>query len=417
MIRIEKTKKRVFTRRGVVWLGQTCNQRCYFCYFISRIEDHSHPLHAFMSLDKAKEIMNRLRYFYGNRSVDIQGGEPTIFKEILPLVSHCREIGLSPTLITNGLVLARPGVAQEYHDAGIRDFLVSLHGYGEVHDEVVGVPGAFEKISKALENIREAEIPIRINSTMSKPVIPVLTKVAEKAIEVGALAVNYIAFNPFVDQHTGRRRNDTVARYSEIVPQLTESIDMLEEAGVEVNVRYLPLCLAEERHRKNFYNYQQLPFDLHEWDYQSWMWSMMTPQMMKEGGLNPLFRLGTGLRTLNRADHMRLRDQGEAHTFKTGIKYAAQRTVARIQQAVNKEKVYREEAKDRAVIDCNYTRGPACAACHLRYICDGFHGDYAEFFGMDEARPVTDVPVTEDPRVFIREQEKHVLAEDCDWAL
>ncbi|NLN93553.1 MAG: radical SAM protein [Candidatus Hydrogenedens sp.] len=417
MIRIEKTKKRVFTRRGVVWLGQTCNQRCYFCYFISRIEDHSHPLHAFMSLDKAKEIMNRLRYFYGNRSVDIQGGEPTIFKEILPLVSHCREIGLSPTLITNGLVLARPGVAQEYHDAGIRDFLVSLHGYGEVHDEVVGVPGAFEKISKALENIREAEIPIRINSTMSKPVIPVLTKVAEKAIEVGALAVNYIAFNPFVDQHTGRRRNDTVARYSEIVPQLTESIDMLEEAGVEVNVRYLPLCLAEERHRKNFYNYQQLPFDLHEWDYQSWMWSMMTPQMMKEGGLNPLFRLGTGARTLYRADHLYLRDNAEAHPFKTGIKYAAQRTVARIQQAVNKEKVYREEAKDRAVIDCNYTRGPACAACHLRYICDGFHGDYAEFFGMDEARPVTDVPVTEDPRVFIREQEKHVLAEDCDWAL
>lgn len=417
MIRIEKTKKRVFTRRGVVWLGQTCNQRCYFCYFISRIEDHCHPLHAFMDLDKAKEIMNTLRYFYGNEAVDIQGGEPTIFKDILPLISHCRDIGLYPTLITNGLMLAKPGVAEEYRDAGIRDFLVSLHGYGEQHDEVVGVPGAFEKISKALENIRGAGIPIRINSTMSKPVIPVLTKVAEKAIESGALAVNYIAFNPFEDQHTGRRRHDTVATYSEIMPQLTRAIDMLEEAGVEVNVRYLPMCLAEARHRKNFFNYQQLSFDLHEWDYQSWMWSMMMPQMMKEGGLNPPFRLGTGARRLYKADPLYLRDNAEAHPVKTGLKYAAQRGLARIQQAVNKEKVYREEAKVRAVVDCNYTQGPACAGCHLRHICDGFHGDYVEFFGMDEAKPVTDVPVAEDPRVFIKEQEKHVLAEDCDWAL
>lgn len=141
------------------------------------------------------------------------------------------------------------------------------------------------------------------------------------------------------------------------------------------------------------------------------------PQMMKEGGLNPPFRLGTGARRLYKADPLYLRDNAEAHPVKTGLKYAAQRGLARIQQAVNKEKVYREEAKVRAVVDCNYTQGPACAGCHLRHICDGFHGDYVEFFGMDEAKPVTDVPVAEDPRVFIKEQEKHVLAEDCDWAL
>ena len=77
---VKKTTRRVLTRRGVVWLGQTCNQRCYFCYFINRIEDHKHPEHAFMSLDKARRIMDTLRHFYGNRSVDIQGGEPTVHR-------------------------------------------------------------------------------------------------------------------------------------------------------------------------------------------------------------------------------------------------------------------------------------------------------------------------------------------------
>ena len=32
-----------------------------------------------------------------------------------------------------------------------------------------------------------------------------------------------------------------------------------------------------------------------------------------------------------------------------------------------------------------YTKGEACTQCSLRGICDGFHKDYAEIFGFDEA--------------------------------
>ncbi|MCK5861405.1 MAG: radical SAM protein, partial [Candidatus Hydrogenedentes bacterium] len=284
-----KTNNRILTKRGVIWLGQTCNQRCYFCYFINRIEDHKHPEHAFMSLEKSCHIADTLRNFYGNTAVDIQGGEPTVHKDILALITHCRDIGLYPTLITNGLLLAKPGSIARYRDAGLRDFLVSLHGIGDTHDEVVGVKGAYNKITAALKQMQAEKFPFRINCTMSKPVVPVIKEIAEKAIEYGALAMNYIAFNPFNDQVTGHRRTDTVAKYSEIMPGLTAAMDLLEEAGIEVNVRYMPLCLAEKRHRKNFYNYQQLSYDLHEWDYQSWLWTMMPTQMMKEGNATPPF--------------------------------------------------------------------------------------------------------------------------------
>ncbi|MFW6307711.1 MAG: hypothetical protein ACOC08_03620 [Campylobacterales bacterium] len=72
------TKDRSITKRGVLWLGQTCNLKCFFCYFIDKIADKEHPEHAFMTLEKAKKICHTLRYVYGNRAIDIQGGEPTI---------------------------------------------------------------------------------------------------------------------------------------------------------------------------------------------------------------------------------------------------------------------------------------------------------------------------------------------------
>ena len=59
-----------------------------------------------MSIEKLKKMCHTLRYYYGNTSVDIQGGEPTIYPDILELIRYCKEIGLHPTLITNGWALA-----------------------------------------------------------------------------------------------------------------------------------------------------------------------------------------------------------------------------------------------------------------------------------------------------------------------
>jgi len=414
----KKTKKRTLNRRGVMWLGQTCNARCYFCYFINSIEDHKHPEHPFMSLEKAKLICSTLRYFYGNTAIDIQGGEPTIFKGIFELIRYCRDIGLYPTLITNGLMLGKPGMLEKFRDAGIRDFLVSLHGVGEVHDEVVGVKGGYQKITAAIERMRELAIPFRFNCTMSEPVVKILPEVAQKAIAYGALAVNFIAFNPFGDQQTGTRTARNVARYSDIKAQLTKAMDMLEEAGIEVNVRYLPLCMAEPRHRKNFYNYKQLSYDHHEWDYASWLWTMMQTQMMRDGGTTPPFHIGYRSHELYKRDPHALVTLCAAQPFKMGLKFRAQRLLARLRQLRRgKPAIYAEEAEQRARDDCAYKYHEACQQCHARHICDGFHGDYAGFFGTDEAAPIADMPTTNDPLHFIKDQEKLVEPEDEHWAL
>ena len=241
------TRKRTITRRGVLWLGQTCNLRCHFCYFLDRIENTAHPEHAFMSLEKSKQICSTLVEHYGNNAIDIQGGEPTLYKDIYSLVRHCREIGLMPTLITNAIPLFKRENVHKLKEAGIRDFLVSIQGIGDTYDKIVGVVGSFVKQMQGLDNIIEEGIPFRINCVLSKPVLPQLGEVADLAIAKGARVVNFLAFNPFEDQQlSGKRSTVNVPRYSEVSLVLDEAIDKLEAAGVEVNVRYFPICMVAQ---------------------------------------------------------------------------------------------------------------------------------------------------------------------------
>jgi sulfatase maturation enzyme AslB (radical SAM superfamily) len=56
-----QTRDKLLTRRAVLWLGQTCNIRCHFCYFLDRIEQKDHPEHPFMDLEKAKTICHGIK--------------------------------------------------------------------------------------------------------------------------------------------------------------------------------------------------------------------------------------------------------------------------------------------------------------------------------------------------------------------
>ena len=392
-----KTTRRVRTRRGVLWLGQTCNLRCRFCYFQTRVATREHPDHPFMSLEKARAVCSTLRGHYGNTAVDIQGGEPTIYPHIEALVAHCREIGLLPTLITNAVALDDPQRCRRLREAGLRDLLVSVHGLGAAYDEAVGLPGAHARQMKALDNLAEQAIPFRLNCVLAASVLPDLTAIARLAVTRGARVMNFIAFNPFEDQQ-GSRSGQDVPRYSEVAGPLTEALDCLEENGLEANVRYLPLCAAKPRHRKNFYNFQQLPYDLHEWDYASWSWSGRNPQRRRDGELEPVL-------SLRQANHCLKLFGHEGYLEDSSI---------------SSEDEYRHSALIRAREHCGYQFAPACAACALRDICDGFHGDYSSLYGSDEARaqelPSSSGPV-DAPRHFIREQEKIVEHEDAPWAL
>jgi len=131
---------------------------------------------------------------------------------------------------------------------------------------------------------------------LTKPALGQLADIATLGVRTGAEVVNFLGFNPFNDQQTGKRSAMNVPRYAELAGPLDEALDILAAAGVEANVRYLPFCAVAKRHRKSVYDFSQIPYDLHENDFASWSWTDLPAQRMRDASLTPPIKLGPRLR-------------------------------------------------------------------------------------------------------------------------
>ena len=337
------SRARRLTRRGVLWLGLRCDVRWKFCYDeLVAARDK-----AWMPPEQVIRALDKLRRYYGNEFVDLMGGEPTLHPQILDIVAHAACIGLRPTLITHGMRLADPRRVRDFAAAGIHDVLISVHGIGETAAAIHGRSrNNFAKQMAALGNLRALGIPFRFNVTMIRDNLTQLPAIAELAAEQGARVVNFLSFNPYFEWLQNPEIPFQV-RHSEIAPFLADAIDVCTANGIEANVRYLPPCQLPGR-EAHIYTGYQLPYDPHEWDYNSWY------DTGHHGQPPPAWYL---------------------------------------------------QAADRQRQRHHYQHVPACQDCALRQVCDGFHAQYLARFGETEATAYPGEPVT-DPTHFVRHQTK-----------
>lgn len=427
-----KTTRRAVTRRAGLLLGKKCNLRCHFCSYLDRIDNPAHPEYAFLPLEKAKAICKTLVDVFGRSAINFEGGEPSIYPQILPLLEYCNEIGLFPTLVTNAIVLDRKERVEQFQRAGIRDFAISIHGLGAVHDAVVGMEGAHVRQMNALRNMAELGVPFRINTVMTKATLLHLPQIATLAVRTGARAINFNTFSPWDDQVTaGTRTAQNVPSYSEARDQLEQALDIVAAADIEVNVKYFPLCMVPERHRKSAYNFAQLQYDHHEWDHASFAWVDDLSQRLATGDIVPptgeflpplrrpvLLRIGRLRGTVQKLSSRSARlgrwlEQGEERLVAALKNLGLHRVV---EESVAEEKQFCMDYAVAARSVC-YQYGRVCQACDAKTICDGLHSDYESLFGQEEIRPIQLGFKVADPTFYVREQAKVVEREDESWAL
>lgn len=147
-----------------ILLNYNCNAKCLFCSqdFEWRKEPNDLPF------EKAVEHMY-LAYKNGYRRLGFTGGEPTIRRELPNLIALARKIGYGYVRIqTNGVRIADFDYVKTLADAGLTFVKYSIHGHtAELHDRLVGVPGAFEKCLKSIENLKRLKVGIGVNIVLN----------------------------------------------------------------------------------------------------------------------------------------------------------------------------------------------------------------------------------------------------------
>src|SRR2546421_10663186 len=128
------------------------------------------------------------------------GGEPTLHPRVMSIVAQAGGIGLRPTVVPHGMHLADIDRARSYVDAGIHDFLISIHGVGATVSSIHGRGHCnFDRQVAALHNLGILDVPFRFNTTVIRDNMEELVAIAELAGQTGARVVNFLTFNPYFE--------------------------------------------------------------------------------------------------------------------------------------------------------------------------------------------------------------------------
>jgi MoaA/NifB/PqqE/SkfB family radical SAM enzyme len=167
-------------------LNSACNAKCSMCPIGRKNADSE-----FYKLNMTKGNMSRETF--ENLIIQIKGRginlsfkntEALIHPDIDYFLALCKKNKIDCSLTTNGLLLEKH--AEAIVKNGVKGLQVSINGYKELHDKVIGIPGAYEKSTAGIKAVNEykkkyaSENPkIKIRMTISPDNYEQLEKSAE----------------------------------------------------------------------------------------------------------------------------------------------------------------------------------------------------------------------------------------------
>jgi MoaA/NifB/PqqE/SkfB family radical SAM enzyme len=153
-------------RTASVNVESGCNAACNHCSADHMMEETSAKADKLTLEEYARALDGFLRM--GAVSINLTGGEPMLNPDVYDIIRMVPPWRGAVNIQTNGIALAEPEVTKKLADAGCYIVMISLHSHRkEVHDELLNVPGAFDKVMRAIDNCRTDGMPVILNCTLT----------------------------------------------------------------------------------------------------------------------------------------------------------------------------------------------------------------------------------------------------------
>lgn len=145
-----------------------CNMECANCYT---------PIRTVPDLDvnKLYDVLARLP---SKAEIRLIGGEPTVRTDLVEIVDNIKRLGHRPTMMTNGLMLARPGYARALADAGMRSIYISMNGADDnaIYKVMDGGGAWADRKVAALKACLDVKMNVNVGAILQKGVNDLVPK-------------------------------------------------------------------------------------------------------------------------------------------------------------------------------------------------------------------------------------------------
>lgn len=153
----------LFEKRGLrfAWIEITgkCNQNCKHCFMGNDLNANFHypKEEVFRYIDQMIES--------GISQLILTGGEPTLHPDIEEILDYLARYDVNITLLTNGTTKNLLNLIPKLRDYGVKTKL-SILGIGAVHDNMVGLKGAFVMVQETIQSYMKYEAPLELGMTI-----------------------------------------------------------------------------------------------------------------------------------------------------------------------------------------------------------------------------------------------------------
>lgn len=257
-------------------LTNVCNQRCRMCGQWSEngyIANKTKNFGPNMTSNDWKRLVDEIAG-HKIRFILIRGGEPFLFPGIIELLDYINSKGLFMSIDTNGTTLEK--YAEDLVRLGNMHITFSVDGPEEIHDEVRGLQGSFQKTKQNIELLGRLDTGQKISKsicfTISKYSYHGLGQMPEVARSLGIKSINIVPYYYF-SPDTGKRYEHELQQLSGCTAYAWKGFEQ-DDSGIDFDIfrKQLAAYYADLGDIENF------PFlPLTEIEYRYWFNDSYTP--------------------------------------------------------------------------------------------------------------------------------------------
>jgi sulfatase maturation enzyme AslB (radical SAM superfamily) len=210
-------------------INMDCNMDCLFC----NTDNHSENVF----LDLKKSVQELIRWHeQGVDYLTISGKEPTLSKDLIPLIKTAKKCGFKKIELQTNAVLCNDDFVEKLKIAGLTSAFISFHSANkDSYEKITQSKETFEKIVNGINCFLNKGIEVTLNIVINElnyKDVPITVKYIHNSFR----GINSIVFSFVAPVCNALNNKWIIPKISLVVPYLKKALDYCKENKINAKI-------------------------------------------------------------------------------------------------------------------------------------------------------------------------------------